>query len=165
MRGDGIDTAPTVAAPLRSYLAWLRASGASAATRRAYEGDLRQLSSWLDAAGVPPEHATTQLLRRYAAYLGTMRYAPATASRKLSAVRGAYAWMLERGLIDRDPAALLPGPRRPKTLPATLSPAEIGTVLDPGPHAEERETPRSLRDRALIELIYACGLRAAEACV
>jgi site-specific recombinase XerD len=145
---------------LDAYLDWMRARGASAATVRAYAADLGQLERWLSAAGLTPERADAGTLRRYAAHLGTLRYAPATAARKLSAVRGAYAWMQDRGVIERSPAALIPGPRRARTLPATLSADEVARLLDAPAGAE----PRDLRDRALLELLYGCGLRAAEAC-
>jgi site-specific recombinase XerD len=155
---------PTQTPPRRgafdAYLDWMRARGASAATLRAYTADLRQLDRWLRAAGVAAEQADTRMLRRYAAHLGTLRYAPATTARKLSAVRGAYAWMFDRGAVERNPAALIPGPRRVRTLPPTLSSAEVADLLD-GPCGSD---PRDLRDRALLELLYGCGLRADEAC-
>jgi integrase/recombinase XerD len=143
-----------------AYLDWMRARGASAATLRAYTADLRQLDRWLRAADIAAEQADSRTLRRYAAHLGTLRYAPATTARKLSAMRGAYAWMFDRGVVERSPAALIPGPRRAQTLPPTLSSAEVSRLLD-GPCGTE---PRDLRDRALLELLYGCGLRAAEAC-
>src|SRR5947207_1918393 len=68
--------------------------------------------------------------RSFAAHLGTLRYAPATAARKLSAARGAYAFMLDRNLVERNPAALVPGPRRVRKLPATLSEPEVERLLD-----------------------------------
>jgi integrase/recombinase XerC len=151
---------PSTGEPFAAYLDWMRARGASAATLRAYTADLRQLGRWLSAAGIAPEDADTRTLRRYAAHLGTLRYAPATAARKLSAVRGMYAWMHDRGAIARSPATLVPGPRKTHTLPATLSAAEVERLLD----APAGTSPRDLRDRALIELLYGCGLRAAEAC-
>jgi site-specific recombinase XerD len=146
--------------PFAAYLDWMRARGASAATLRAYAADLRQLDRWLSAAGIAPQDADTRTLRRYAAHLGTLRYAPATAARKLSAVRGMYAWMHDRGAIARSPATLVPGPRRTRTLPATLSAGEVERLLD----GRSGSSPRDLRDRALLELLYGCGLRAAEAC-
>ncbi len=153
-------TAPPRGGMFDGYLEWMRARGASPATLRAYTADLDQLDRWLAAAGVEAAEADARTLRRYAAYLGTCRYAPATAARKLSAVRGAYAWMHDRGAIERSPAALVPGPRRARTLPATLSADEMARLLD----APAGTTPRDLRDRALLELLYGCGLRAAEAC-
>jgi site-specific recombinase XerD len=149
-----------VTAGFEGYLEWLRARGASPATVRAYATDLAQLERWLGAAGVDPAAADAGTLRRYAAYLGTCRYAPATAARKLSAVRSAYAWLADRGAVERSPAVLVPGPRRARTLPATLSADEVERLLD----APAGTEPRDLRDRALLELLYGCGLRAAEAC-
>jgi site-specific recombinase XerD len=151
---------PPSGEPFAAYLEWMRARGASPATLRAYTADLRQLGRWLAAAGIAPKDADTRTLRRYAAHLGTLRYAPATAARKLSAVRGAYAWMHDRGAIDGSPASLVPGPKRTRTLPATLSSAEMERLLD----APAGASPRDLRDRALLELLYGCGLRASEAC-
>jgi site-specific recombinase XerD len=152
-------TSPS-ASPFATYLDHLRAAGASTATLRAYRTDLAQLERWLTAAGCPLERADTAVLRRYAAYLGTLRYAPATAARKLSAMRGAYGWLYERGLVDRNPAAVVPGPRRPQKLPAVFNQRELERLLDrPG-----SSQPRALRDRALIELLYGSGLRASEAC-
>src|SRR4051794_9322695 len=90
-----------------------------------------------------------------------MRYAPATTARKLSAMRGAFAWLHARDRVPRDPAAVVPGPRQPRTLPATLNERELSQLLDgklrPGDAV-------GLRDRALLELLYGCGLRASEAC-
>ncbi len=151
---------PAPESPFAAYVDHLRAAGASEATLRAYRGDLAQLARWLASAGCPVERADTAVLRRYAAYLGTLRYAPATAARKLSAMRGAYAWLYGRGLVERDPAAVVPGPRRPRTLPGTFNESEMERLLDRPSGGD----PRSLRDRALIELLYGSGLRASEAC-
>jgi integrase/recombinase XerC len=160
MRVERSDTGTESGGAFAGYLDWLRARGASPATLRAYATDLRQIERWLGAAGVEPGTADAGTLRRYAAYLGTCRYAPATAARKLSAVRGAYAWMADRGTIERSPAVLVPGPRRTRTLPTTLSGDEVERLLD----APAGSDARDLRDRALLELLYGCGLRAAEAC-
>ena len=149
-----------LSSPLEAYLDHLRASGAAPATLRGYRTDLLQLQRWLAAAGTPLERVDTALLRRYASYLGTLRYAPATTSRKLSAMRGAFAWLYARDRVPRDPAAVVPGPKQPRTLPATFKGSELERLLD-GP---VRAEPRALRDRALLELLYGCGLRASEAC-
>jgi site-specific recombinase XerD len=153
-------TPPALRPPLDAYMAWMRGRGMSPATLRAYAADLRQLDRWLAAAGIGPAEADDLTLRRFAAHLGTLRYAPATAARKLSAARGAYGFMLDRGLVERNPAALVPGPRQVRTLPATLSEPEMEELFDRPVVAD----PRRLRDRALLELLYGCGLRASEAC-
>ena len=96
--------------------------------------DLRQLDRWLAAAGnAPGGRPTISRCAGYAAHLGTLRYAPATSARKLSAARGAYAFMLDRGDVARNPAALVPGPAEMRKLPATFSEAEVERLLDRPP--------------------------------
>jgi site-specific recombinase XerD len=151
---------PELTGPLAQYLEHLRAAGAAPATLRSYRTDLRQFDRWLTATGIPLADVGAPLIRRYAAYLGAMRYAPATAGRKLSAVRGAFGWLYDRGAVPRDPAAVVPGPKRPRTLPATFSGKEMTTLLDGG----AGHGPLALRDRAMLELLYGCGLRASEVC-
>jgi integrase/recombinase XerD len=75
-------------------------------------------------------------------------------------MRGAYAWLFARDLVPRDPAAVVPGPKQRRTLPATFKQSELDQLLDP-PVGDD---PRGLRDRALLELLYGSGLRASEAC-
>ena len=169
MQAATADTAlPAVeSAALEAYLTWLRGAGRSPATLRAYRADLAQFERWLTAAGRELASADLPLLRRYAAYLATLRYRPATAARKLSAVRSAFAWCRGRGLVERDPAELVAGPRRERTLPRTLSRPEIEALLERAAAvapADERARACARRDRALLELLYGAGLRAAELC-
>ena len=157
--------APDIAPPsagVAAYLDHLRGAGAASATLKAYGADLAQYERWLDAAGRTPADADVALVRRYAAYLGTLRYAPATSARKLSAVRRLHAWLFVRSKAPADPAAVVPGPRRGRKLPATLNEQEMGRLLEP---RRPPDGPRALRDLAMLEAMYGCGLRAAEICV
>ena len=131
--------------PLESYLDHLRASGASPATLRGYRDRPAAAAALAAARGRTLEAADTAVLRRYAAYLGTLRYAPATASRKLSAMRGAYAWLFARGLVPRDPAAVVPGPKQRRTLPATFKRVRAGPAAR---SARRRRPARPARPRA-----------------
>jgi integrase/recombinase XerC/integrase/recombinase XerD len=79
-------------------------------------------------------------------------------ARKLASTRSLFRSLLEHGQIDANPADLLPAPRLPQTLPRTLKPADVATLLERIPAA----TPLEQRDRALFELAYASGLRAEE---
>jgi len=159
-----VETAPTAPAmpdtDLAAYLVWLEGRGCSPATLRAYRSDLRQYAGWLSRGGLTARTADAAAVRRFAAFLGASRYAPASAARKLSAVRAAHAWMAERGLAEGDPALHVPGPRRPRLLPATVTAGEFDRTASVVRGAQ----PLELRDRALLELLYGCGLRAAEAC-
>ncbi len=145
---------------LTRYLTWMRGRGVSPSTVRAYTADLAQYQRWLDAADLDVGTVDARSLRRYAAYLGTLRYAPATAARKLSAVRSAHAWLHSRGETAIDPAAVVPGPKRVRKLPVTLSRPETVSLLAAPAGAQ----PRDLRDLAMFELLYSCGVRAGEVC-
>ena len=83
---------------------------------------------------------------------------PATLARKLAAQRSFFRVLREHGRIAHNPADLLPAPKKPGKLPRTLKPSEVAALLDRIPAA----TPLEVRDRALFELAYACGLRAEE---
>ena len=84
--------------------------------------------------------------------------APRSVARMRSALRRFYAWAHREGLIQPNPAADLPAPRRPRSLPTDLSEADVETLLD----APDTATPLGLRDRAMLETLYATGLRVSE---
>ena len=139
----------------------LRRRGAAEKTRRAYAVDLGQLAAWANVQGLEPEKITAKDLRRFAAHLGQSRvggYEAATVARKLAALRAFFRVLREHGRIAQNPADLLPAPKRASKLPRVLKPAEVAALLDGIPAA----TPLEMRDRALFELAYACGLRAEE---
>lgn len=147
---------------LRLFDADLRRRGMAEKTRRAYAVDLGQLATWASGQGLRPAAVDARALRRYAAGLGSRsadaRPAPTTVARKLAAIRAFFRVLREHGLVAQNPADLLPAPKRPAKLPRALKPSEVAALLDRIPAA----TPLELRDRALFELAYACGLRAEE---
>src|SRR3954447_24586246 len=136
----------------------LRRRGAADKTRRAYAADLRQFAAWASCRRVEPRAVTHRVLRRYAAALSERRSAPATVARKLAALRAFFATLREHGEIAATPADLLSAPKRAQQLPAVLAPEAVSALLDRIPAS----TPLELRDRALFEIAYASGLRAAE---
>ena len=138
-----------------------RAHGASPATLRALRSDLADLGGYLDRAGVELVDCDPTTLRRWHARLVTFGLAPATVARRLSSVRALYADLHRRGEIDVDPTLVLVGPRRGRRLPEPVARRDCATLLDDGSWAEG---PTGLRDRAVLELLYGCGLRAQEAC-
>jgi site-specific recombinase XerD len=145
---------------LEQFLTALDARGASRATVRAYRADLVAYGAWLAARDKTVVEATRVDLRAYAASLGARGLAPASRARALSAVRALHRRLCELGMTDGDPAADLPGPRRPKRLPTVVREPDAERLLD----TRWGDAPLDLRDRALLELLYGCGLRAAEAC-
>ncbi|HSD77908.1 MAG TPA: tyrosine-type recombinase/integrase, partial [Solirubrobacteraceae bacterium] len=105
-----------------------------------------------------PVQVSPRTLRRYAALLSDRRNVPATVARKLASLRAFYRVLREHGLVAQNPADLMPAPKRPATLPKVLRADELAALLDRIPAS----TPLEVRDRALFEVAYACGLRAEE---
>ena len=140
---------------LEGFLALL-ATRRAARTVEAYRRDLTHLSSWLRR---PLGSATTEDLERYVAELRAAGLAPATISRRVAAIRSFFRHQALLGARSDNPAAELEPPRRIRRLPRTLSPGEAERLID----AAAGTTPRALRDRALVELLYGSGLRVGEA--
>jgi integrase/recombinase XerC/integrase/recombinase XerD len=136
----------------------LRRRDAAERTRRAYRVDLEQFAGWAQTGGLAPTDVGVRDVRRYVARLSEGGAAPASTARKLAAVRGLFASQREHGLIAGSPADLVATPRQPSRLPRVLRSKEVQTLLESIPAG----TPLELRDRAMFELVYACGLRVQE---
>jgi integrase/recombinase XerC/integrase/recombinase XerD len=132
--------------------------GAAEKTRRAYGLDAGQLAEWCDSLGLEPADVAPRDLRRYAARLSDRRLSATTTARKLASARALFRCLREHGWIAHNPAELVPTPKRPVRLPRVLKPSELSALLDRIPAS----TPLDVRDRALFEVAYACGLRAEE---
>jgi integrase/recombinase XerC/integrase/recombinase XerD len=145
-------------AAMRTFDRELQRRGAAERTRRAYGVDLAQLAIWSSASGVEPDGVDYPVLRRYAASLAGRGAGPRTVARKLAAIRSFFGSMVELGELTANPADLLPAPKQPQRLPHTLKADEVAALLNRIPAT----TPLELRDRAMFELAYACGLRAEE---
>jgi site-specific recombinase XerD len=136
----------------------LRRRDAAARTRRAYATDLGQFARWAIEQGLGPVEVGPKTVRRYIARLSGQGSAPSTSARKLAALRALFASQREHGRISQNPADLVSTPRRAAHLPRVLSAREAARLLDGIPASSHLE----LRDRALFELAYSCGLRAEE---
>lgn len=152
------DASESWASALRTFDRDLLRRGAAERTRHAYGTDLGQLAVWGVAHTLAPAELDYHALRRYASSLASGGAGPRTVARKLAAIRAFYRTMVEHELIAANPADLLAAPRRPQRLPRTLKASEVARLLDRIPAT----TPLELRDRALFELAYACGLRSEE---
>ena len=144
------------------FLAYLEFErGLSRNTLEAYRTDLLQLGRFLEGRGVSVLAAKNADLADFLTSLATQERpaSPATIHRKTACLRSFYRHLRREGVMDEDPTATLSGPRRSRKLPGVLSRGEIERLLSQPKGTE----PTALRDRALLELLYACGLRASEA--
>jgi site-specific recombinase XerD len=156
------ETAPSISGPWLQALALLdedlRRTNAAPRTRRAYAVDTLQFACWIDAQEIAPSAVGPRDVRRYLAMLSERELSATTTARKLAAVRALFRSQREHGHIEQSPADLLATPRRASHLPRLMKAPEVARLLDSIP----ADGPLELRDRALFELAYACGLRAEE---
>ncbi|MGD0197981.1 MAG: site-specific tyrosine recombinase XerD [Solirubrobacteraceae bacterium] len=132
--------------------------GLSRNTLEAYRTDLVQFGEYLERCGLDPLTASYADLAAFLTALAVGGAAAATLQRKAACLRSFYRYLRREGLIDHDPTADLHGPRKTAKLPDVLTRDEVTALL----RAPTGATPIALRDRALLELMYACGLRASE---
>jgi integrase/recombinase XerD len=157
--------APSIERLRSDFLAYLDLErGLSANTLGAYRSDLLQFGEFMGHCGESVLSATHGELAAFLSELavGTAERAPvspATLQRKIACLRSFYRYLRREELIDHDPTADLRGPRKTQRLPKVLSRDEVAALLRQPKGTE----PKALRDRAILELMYACGLRASEA--
>jgi len=143
---------------LRTFDRDLAVRSAAESTRRAYANDVGQLAAWANGMAKDPESLRHRDLRRFAASLSNRGISKAGVARKLAAIRSFYSALLRTGDVSANPADLVATPKRDRKLPRVLSREEMQTLLDRIP----TRTPLEMRDRAMLELAYSCGLRAEE---
>lgn len=149
--GDADDAA------IKSFLDTIWAeNGLAQQTLDSYRRDLEGLARWRDGSGIA--HADRSALFDYLAWRTREGYSPRSNARLLSALRAFYAFRLRRGERSDDPTALLAPPKLPRSLPKALAESQIEALLA-APVVDE---PLGLRDRAMLELMYASGLRVSE---
>lgn len=155
------DTAPIDAELIDQFAdaLWL-ADGLSKNTLAAYRNDLALFSLWLDAQKLDLPGADEAAINRYLAHLHTRAggFKPTSQRRLHSTLRRFYRWLLDQGRIKVDPLLNVERPRTAERFPKTLSESQVEALLA----APDVSTPRGLRDRALLEVLYATGLRVTE---
>ncbi|WP_172135015.1 site-specific tyrosine recombinase [Adlercreutzia sp. ZJ473] len=144
------------------YVAYLRIErGASARTVEAYERDLRDYQAFLSERGIErPDEVTREVLRDFEEHVIARGYAPSSVKRRMSVVKGLHRYLAREGYAADNPASALALPKVPGRLPDVLSIADVGRVID----ACCDPAPAGVRDCALLEVLYGCGLRVSEAC-
>jgi integrase/recombinase XerD len=137
---------------------WLE-HGLSENTLSAYRSDLTALAQWLASQrGLALEGAGREALLAYLAYRSRQGTKPRSAARLLSSIRRFYRYLIREGLLQEDPSARIDSPRLGRGLPKTLTEAEVEALLA----APDVTTTLGLRDRTMLEVLYATGLRVSE---
>ncbi len=146
------------------YLQELARQGSSQHTLLAYGDDLRQFLRFLsppDLDPPAPQAIDLLLLREWLASLYRDQLMAVTIRRKLAAVRGLFRYMLREGVVTVNVARLVRTPKAPKTLPDVMTAEQVNHLLD-GVASNRLERPFPVRDRAIFELLYGCGVRVSE---
>jgi len=148
---------------IRSFIEYLRLNrNASAHTISAYESDLAQFltftAQFLGKPDLEPQHLELGAIRAFMADLYRQGHARASVARKLSALRAFGRYLRREGLIEADPSTLAASPKRERKVPAHLSIDEMTRLLE----MPDASNPLGCRDRAILELFYASGLRLSE---
>src|SRR5688500_4465851 len=147
------------------FLAYLELErGLSRNTLEAYRSDLMQFAGFLAREGRSALDVDARHLRKFVTELASgapdrPAVAPATIQRKVACLRSFYRHLRREEILERDPTAELRAPKRSQRLPQVLTRGEVQRLLG----APSGTEPAALRDRALLEVMYACGLRASEA--
>jgi integrase/recombinase XerD len=147
------------------FLAYLELErGLSRNTLEAYRSDLQQLGEFLQRVGIEPLAVTGAVLSSFVSELaegrdGRRAAAPATLQRKTACLRSFYRYLRRDGILESDPTKDLRSPRSRARLPRVLSRDQVNRLLE----QPKGDTQAAGRDRALLETMYACGLRASEA--
>ncbi|MBM7059929.1 site-specific tyrosine recombinase XerD [Pseudomonas sp. UL073] len=136
---------------------WLE-KGLSEHTRSAYRSDLAHFNGWLQGRGLELAAVGRDAILDHLAWRLGAGYVARSTARFLSGLRGFYRFLLSEGLISNDPTLQVELPHIGRPLPKSLSEADVEALLA----APELEDPIGLRDRAMLEVLYACGLRVSE---
>ena len=132
--------------------------GYSPHTVRAYATDLAMYLDWAGRTHVDPLGLSHRQLRLYLAELDRAGYARRTVARRVASLRSFFAFLLAEGALSSDPSAVLMAPKVPSRLPRVVPDETLRALLD----APDDTTPTGLRDGALLELLYATGIRVGE---
>ena len=136
---------------------WLE-KGLSAHTRSAYRSDLGHFNYWLQERGIELPQAGRESILDHLGWRLEQGYKARSTARLLSGLRGFYRYLLREGLITDDPTLQVELPQLGRPLPKSLSEADVEALLA----APELDDPLGLRDRTMLEVLYACGLRVSE---
>jgi len=136
---------------------WLE-KGLSPHSRESYGRDLQQFSHWLESESKTLLSVESTNVQTYLAIRLQKKISSRSTARFLSCMRGFYRYCLRENLLQENPISLIDNPKLPASIPKTLSEADVESLLN----APDLEDPIGLRDKTMLELLYACGLRVTE---
>lgn len=136
---------------------WME-KGLSKNSLDSYRTDLTLFAEWLGPAGVPLLAVDSALIMKYLAVRHERQLSSRSSARFLSCVRGFYRHQLREGVIQENPLAIIKSPKLPRSLPKLLTEKDVDDLLC----APDLSDPIGLRDRTMLEVLYACGLRVTE---
>ncbi len=136
---------------------WLE-RGLAENTVASYRNDLSKLLEWMEQRNYRLDFISFSGLQEYQSWLSEQNYKPTSKARMLSAIRRLFQYLHREKVRADDPSALLISPKLPIRLPKDLSEAQVDALLN----APDPQTPIELRDKAMLELLYATGLRVTE---
>lgn len=136
---------------------WME-KGLSSHTQESYRRDLSQFAVWLNERGSNLSGANAELVLQFLGFRLDQKLSSRTSARFLSCVRGFYRFLLRENLVATNPVALIENPKLARSLPKSLTESDVEALLA----APDIESPIGLRDRTMLEVLYACGLRVSE---
>ena len=132
--------------------------GLSENTLMSYRNDLKKLENWLEGQSLTLDRVATDDLQRYQQWLFDADYKQTSRARMASAIRRLFQYLNREKVRDDDPSAMLVSPKLPKRLPKDITEEQVDALLS----APDPNDPIELRDKAMLELLYATGLRVTE---
>ena len=152
-----VTTAPAPAIERYLDALWME-KGLSGNTLSSYRRDLRQFEGWLRGRGIGLLEVDAGHVQSHLGWCLRQKHSARSTARFLSCLRGFYRWQLREGGVAADPTLHIESPKLGRPLPKSLSEADVEALLE----APDVGIPLELRDRAMLELLYACGLRVSE---
>ena len=128
-------------------------------TVRNYRLDLLDFGRWAARSSVNPLCATRRDMRSYLGDLDYAQYSRRTVNRRLSSIRSFFRWLAAEGLVESNPTDVVSGPKLARSLPRTIPPADMARLLSVWRGSDK---PSDMRNRAILEFLYACGARISE---
>ena len=145
---------------INAFIAYLHnVKGKSANTEMSYKRDLEKVQHFMESRGLHEvSEVSEQDLRDYVKYLEDNKFAAATVSRNIASLKAFYHFMVQEGMVEKDLSDSLKAPKIEKKIPEIMSPDEVVRLLE----QPSSNSPKEIRDKAMLELLYATGIRVTE---